>query len=153
LVEVNPTAQQCKGCANLVPNNYNQSVQLALQSLNVPCFEFEIPQLPGASTYDILRNENGVPSGYRTCSEKYVLVKAPTCVPWTIRIDNRLALVEGQPPLGSVTWTNVPNVGISVTASAANVLLGTTQVPNTQPCGSGQGNNVIPLGTSSNCTG
>ena len=146
-VPVSSFTGQCKGCNNEIPQNYNQAVLLALQSLNVPCFEFEIPNINGSLTYDLLTGNFGLPTGYLTCSEKYIMVTAPTCVNWTITIDN-MFFAEG-PPLGTVTWQC--SGGVVSVFGANNALLGTNQVPNTQPCGSGQGNNVIPFGQASLC--
>jgi hypothetical protein len=138
---------QCKGCNNEIPQFYNQAVQLALQGLNIPCFEFERPNLNGdySLTYDLLTGNFGIPADYRTCSEKYVLVKAPSCLSWSLTIR------FGGPESPEVTWAYNQTTGAMTVTGAFGALLGTNQVPNTQPCGSGQGNNVIPLGTDNSC--
>ncbi len=145
--EVSSFIGQCKGCNNEIPRFYNQAVQLALQNLNIPCFSFERPTLNGdtSTTYDLLTGNFGIPADYRTCSEKYVLVRAPSCLSWSITIVNSS---DGQTP--SVTWSYDQSTGV-VTVTGVSSLLGTNQVPNTQPCGSAQGNNVIPFGTDSAC--
>lgn len=128
----------CTNCpTGTVGTLYNAAVLNALTALAIPGFDFEQP------TNDELRGI-GLPSGYVTCDEAYVKVKAPTCINWAIVIANITADTAYD-----VTWANTGGT-VSVTSSLA--LLGVNTVPNTvMTCLSGSGNNYIPIGTDNIC--
>lgn len=132
------TGGSCTNCpGGTLGTLYNAAVLNALDGLAIPGFDFEQP------TNDELRGI-GIPSGYVTCNEKYVKVKAPMCIDWTIVIAN----VPGDTNF-DVTWQNT---GGTVTVTSPIAPLGVNTVPNNPViCTSGSGNNYIPIGSDDLC--
>ena len=139
---INMSGGSCVGCTGgSIGTQYNAAIVNVLSSLAIPQFTFSQP------SNNELRGI-GLPSGYVTCHDKYVKVKAPICVDWEITIQAALFVDN----ILQMTWANTGGT-ISVTADAG-YLLGTNTVPNPSigsPCNSGVGNNYIPLGTEDLC--